>query len=303
MTRYAGLPRRGLVTGGLAAALSTVGLLPRSTGTDTAGRTGAVRDDIPPARHASRPLPGTRPFVPLFPHRGLVTNEYAYRHPGAADARTSRDWTVTSGSLLSRWGCGWSGVPDGDTPDPASRLHTGSAVLRAVSGRRDFGDVTLLSRFFLRPPGETPRTPATAWDGGHLWLRYRSAQELYALSFCRRDGTVALKRKAPPAGAAAGTEGLYTTLAQARAPLRHDTWHQVVAQAVTTAAGSVLLRLQVDGRTVVRAEDTAPGALSGPGGVGVRGDNTELYFHGFAAVPSPVGQVLPPAPVVDRSEQ
>ncbi|MFD6529364.1 hypothetical protein [Streptomyces sp. NPDC060184] len=235
-------------------------------------------------------VPDAPAFLAVFHGSGLITNEYAHRHPGAADARTHPDWTVTSGSLFADRGDAWSGVPDGLSPDPLSRLHTGSSVLRAVTVRRDFADTVVRTRVLLRPPGTTARTPATDWDGGHLWLRYRSPQELYALSFRRRDGLVVIKRKCLPPDAPDapdGTEGTYTTLAQAHCAIPYDTWHSVEGRVRTTAEATVRLRLLVDGRTVAEAVDTAPGALTGPGGVGVRGDNTELRFTAFTAVPCP----------------
>ncbi|WP_405457026.1 hypothetical protein OG786_08745 [Streptomyces sp. NBC_00101] len=249
---------------------------------DRAGDGGPAR----PARtvDTASTCDGVPGFTAVFPGSGLITNEYAHRHPDAADARVDPDWSVTSGSLFADRGAAWSGVPDSLSPDPLSRLRTGSSVLRVVTRRRDFADTAVRTRVRLRPPGTTARTPATDWDGGHLWLRYRSPQELYALSFRRRDGLVVIKRKRLPSGAADGAEGEYTTLAQAPFALPYDTWHQVEAQACTTAEASVLLRLRVDGRTVAEAVDTGPGVLSGPGGVGVRGDNSELRFTAFTAV-------------------
>ncbi|MGW2842382.1 hypothetical protein ACWCWD_31895 [Streptomyces sp. NPDC001493] len=304
-----GYSRRAVVGLGLAATAGVLPLTdgppaggPSETGAGAGGPRGAdargaeagaaLRDPAPaPARADGTPLtcgvPDTTTFLATFPRSGLITNEYAHRHPGAADARTHPDWTVTSGSLFADRGTAWSGVPDGLSPDPLSRLHTGSSVLRAVTVRRDFADTAVHTRVLLRPPGTTARTPATDWDGGHLWLRYRSPQELYALSFRRRDGLVVIKRKCLPPGADDGAEGTYTTLAQAPCAIPYDTWHPVEAQVRTTAEATVRLRLLVDGRTVAEAVDTEPGVLTGPGGVGVRGDNTELRFTDFTALPCP----------------
>ncbi|MGW0931449.1 hypothetical protein [Streptomyces sp. NPDC002644] len=279
-----GRPSRRVVLGAALAAAAGTGLLAHPTRLE---REAAVTrpDGKAALPEASAPTPSGAsagpPFHASFPQSGLVTNEYAFRHPAAPDARVDPHWTVTSGSLFGRRGSGWSGVPDGLSPDPASRLRTGSAVLRAVTRRTDFGDVTVGARFHLLPPGSTARTPATAWDGGHLMLRYRSPQELYAVSFSRRDGAVAIKRKAPRPGSA---EGVYTTLAQATSPFGYASHRHVAAQAATTASRSVVLRLWVAGRLILQAEDTAPGRLAGPGAVGVRGDNTELLFQDFSAV-------------------
>ncbi|MET8573351.1 hypothetical protein [Streptomyces sp. NPDC005012] len=274
--------RRGVLGAALAVAAGA-GLLARpEREAPVPGPDGKAALPEPPAPTPSGASAGP-PFQPSFPRSGLVTNEYAFRHPDAPDARVDPHWTVTSGSLFGQGGSGWSGVPDGLSPDPASRLRTGSAVLRVVTRRTNFGDVTVGGRFHLHPPGSTARTPATAWDGGHLLLRYRSPQELYAFSFSRRDGAVAIKRKAPRTGSG---EGVYTTLTQATSLFGYETYRHVAAQAVTTASRSVVLRLWVAGRLILQAEDTTPGRLAGPGAVGVRGDNTELLFQNFSAVQS-----------------
>jgi hypothetical protein len=74
---------------------------------------------------------------------GLVTNEWAFRHPDDRDAVVSPDWYMTSGSLFTSGKAGWSGVPDRRAPDAASADGTGSAVFRLVTHRRDFGNVAV----------------------------------------------------------------------------------------------------------------------------------------------------------------
>lgn len=222
-------------------------------------------------------------FRPSFPLEGLVTNEYAHGHPDSVDARRSDDWVVTSGSLFAHWAFGWTGVPDGDSPGPGSVPHTGSSVFRLVTRRRDFGDTTVRCWVFLRPPGATGRTPAQDWDGGHLWLRYHNAQELYALSFRRRDGAVVLKRKYPAPDRSPDEEGLYTTLAAREYAVEYGRWHQVSATVSGCDAGHVRITLALNGRTVLDAQDRSPGRLATPGGIGLRGDNTEMAFFGFTA--------------------
>jgi hypothetical protein len=222
------------------------------------------------------------PFSATFPGSGLVTNEYAYRDPHAAGARTSAQWVVTSGSLFADGGCGWTGVPDGGETGPDSASATDSAVFRLVTRRRDFGDVTVRTRVRLLPPVTTTRTPAQDWDGAHVWLRYHSPEELYALSFRRRDGAVVIKRKVPANDAAAVDGGDYATLAQADSAFAYGSWHQVEASAANTGGG-VRLRLAIDGTTVLDTLDRTPGRLTSPGGVGLRGDNSELWFRDFTA--------------------
>ncbi|MDH6515078.1 hypothetical protein M2164_001558 [Streptomyces sp. SAI-208] len=240
-----------------------------------------------PRKPAVDAEPGFAPFEPRFAKGGLVTNEFAYLHPRNRQARASRDWIATSGSLFAKDGAGWTGVPDvGDTGADSAR-HTDSAVFRLVSRRRDFGPVTVSVRSRLEPPVTTPKTPARDWDGGHIWLRYHSPDELYAISFRRRDGAVVIKRKIPGWGPEDEDTGGYATLAEGRHAISYDTWHRVSASAVNLDSGSVRLRLDIDGKTVLTAEDRTPGPLRRPGGVGLRADNTELLFAGFHAMQAP----------------
>ncbi|WNM35030.1 hypothetical protein RKE30_33995 [Streptomyces sp. Li-HN-5-11] len=227
----------------------------------------------------------TAPFTPVFTGTGLVTNEYAFQHPHTAGARLSADWVVTSGSLFALHGDGWTGTPDTGPTGPDSARTTDSAVFRLVSRRRDFGAVSVTTRVRLEPPVTTARTPAQDWDGGHLWLRYHSPQELYALSFRRRDGSVLIKRKVPAHDAKAVDGGDYATLAEARHAFPYRSWHKVTASAVNHFGG-VRLTLAIDDRPVLAVTDRTPGPLTRPGGVGIRADNTELLFRDFHAGPA-----------------
>ena len=228
---------------------------------------------------------GTAPFTPVFTGAGLVTNEYAFRHPNAADARRSADWVVTSGSLFAVDGEGWTGASDTGFTGADSARTTDSAVFRLVSRRRDFGAVSVTTWVRLKPPVTTARTPAQDWDGGHLWLRYHGPEELYALSFRRRDGSVVIKRKVPAHDAQAVDGGDYATLAEARHAFPYGGWHKVTASAVNYPGG-VRLALEIDDRPVLATTDRTPGPLTRPGGVGIRADNTELFFRDFHAGPT-----------------
>ncbi|GAA2739699.1 hypothetical protein [Kitasatospora cinereorecta] len=254
------LGRRALLLGGSVAALAAA----------------AAAWELWPAPDA-----GPAPFRPALGPDGLVTNEYAFRNQQAADARVSQDWVATSGSLFARDGAGWTGAPDGDSPGPASDRHTGSSVFRLVTRRRDFGDCQVLARVRLQAPGTTGRTPSQDWDGAHLWLRYRSPQQLYALSFRRRDGHVEIKRKTPGPDADTSDQGDYRTLAEGKHSFPYGEWHEVGASARTMADGRVHLTLTVDGATVLETVDDDPERLTAPGGVGLRGDNTDLEFRDF----------------------
>ncbi|MFF4249919.1 hypothetical protein ACFY1L_01760 [Streptomyces sp. NPDC001663] len=224
-------------------------------------------------------------FEPTFGKEGLVTNAFAFLYPDNPRAKLSRDWIATSGSLFAKDGAGWTGVPDAEDTGPDSARHTESAIFRLVTRRRDFGAVTVSVWVRLDPPITTPRTPAREWDGGHIWLRYHSPQELYGVSFRRRDGAVVIKRKIPGSGTENEDNGSYATLAESTHAISYGAWHQVEASAVNLPSGSVLLRLEIDGKTVLTGEDHTPGRLTRPGGVGLRADNTELLFRDFRALP------------------
>lgn len=226
-------------------------------------------------------LPASPPFAARFGRSGLVTNEYAYRSPHAPDAVNDPDWSVTSGSLFAKDGDGWTGRPDGGETGADSARFTDSAVFRMVTRRRDFGDVEVRCAVRVGRPVTTARTPLQDYDGGHVWLRYHSPEELYALSFRRRDGQVVIKRKVPAHDAAAANGGDYATLAEAAHGFAYDTWHHIRASVENRSSGAVRLRLEIDGRTVLTADDHTPGPLRPPGGVGLRADNCELTFRDF----------------------
>lgn len=217
-------------------------------------------------------------FAPGFPRDGLVTNEYAHFNPTDPGSRQSPDWEMTSGSLFARDGVGWSGVSDSAAPDALSRLATDSAVFRLVS-RRGFEDISVRLEMRVLRFVVTPRTPARAWDGVHLWLRYRDPNELYYVSIARRDGTTVIGKKLP-----VGTRGgRYVVLAAIeRKPVRTGAWQRVEATVQTNRDGSVSLRVTINGTLVARSVDqggTGTPVVSAPGRVGLRADNAEFEFR------------------------
>src|SRR4051794_25979672 len=125
-----------------------------------------------------------------LPDNGLVAADNGTAHTGG-------DWLVTSGTLRMSNGMLWSGVPDGEVPDPDSG-RTGSAVLRAVTTRRDYMDATVHLEMRLAGLTSTERTPQHDWDGVHMFLRYGSPDELYVADLARRDGQLTIKRKQTP---------------------------------------------------------------------------------------------------------
>jgi len=210
---------------------------------------------------------------------GLITNEYAFWNPTASALRTSPTWEMTSGSLFTSSGRAWSGKPDDIDPNAASTNGTDSAIFRMVSRRRDFSNVSV--SFTLRRDKliSTSSTPPVAWDGEHIFLRYASEVSLYYVSFDRRDGTVAIKKKVPGGTSNGGT---YYTLSSGRNTFSAGVFHAVRATITDNSDGSVALRLWVDGVRILSATDTG---IGGPviraGGVGIRGDNAEFTFDDF----------------------
>jgi hypothetical protein len=227
---------------------------------------------------AHRRQEADRLFTAGFPAAGLVTNEYAYHNPLAADAIRSIDWQMTSGSLFARSGAGWTGVPDGKAPDAHSRQATDSAVFRLRTRMSDFLDISVSFRLRLDRFVTTSRTPAQAFDGVHVWLRYQSPNKLYFVSVVRRDGTVVIGKKLP-----AGAGGRYRDLILAR-PHRFPprAWHDVQTT-ISTEHGDVVIRLLIDGKLLARATDdgAAGPTITEPGRAGIRGDNAEFEFRDF----------------------
>ena len=226
------------------------------------------------------------PFAPSFAGAdGLVTNEYAHRHPDAPGVRVSRDWDVTSGSLYRRGGVAWSGVPDAAAPDAASAAGTGSSVFRMSSRRHDFEDVTVSLRLRNLGLSNRGRQPATATDGLHLFLRWKNETELYVVSLNRRDGRMVIKKKLTGGDVNGGT---YVTLGQAPYPVPVGVWQSFDVAIATTASGSVGIDVRRDDRMVLAVTDAGTGGapIGGAGAVGLRGDNCEFEVDQFRVTPA-----------------
>jgi hypothetical protein len=204
---------------------------------------------------------------------GLITAE---NHPAAEGS----PWIVTSGSLFRNDGEGWTGRPD----DGSTQRGTGSAVFRMISGQRDFADVDVTMRLRVDELTVTDRTPAQPFDGAHVWLRYESDRQLYAVSVDRRDATMIVKKKC-----AGGIDngGTYFDLSPSviDAPIPFGQWQEIVVSVRDLPDGAVAISASRDGRKV-EAIDRGVGCppLRG-GGVGLRGDNAELRIDDIRVVP------------------
>ncbi len=215
----------------------------------------------------------------------LVTNERAYYDPHAPGVRKSPVWMVTSGSLFSAGGAGWTGVPDDINPNALSTNGNDSAVFRVVTRRADFADVRV--NFQLRVAGlvSTARTPATSYDGVHVFLRYQNQRELYVVSVYRPDGVLAIKEKIPGGPANGGT---YYTLAEARARVPLGRWVPVSVSIVTAGNRAVRIGLSISGRKVLSSTSSRGRVdpILAAGRVGLRGDNCQFFFRDFTVTPA-----------------
>ena len=218
---------------------------------------------------------------------GLITNEYSYWNPASGHATPSPIWQMTSGSLLSQRGTGWTGVPDGC---PSSSMYsipcTASDVFRLNTSRHDFGDVTVSMDLLNNHLTSSSRTPPVAWDGVHIWLRRQSEYNLYYASLNRRDGHIVLKKKC-----AGGTEngGTYYVLDRGERSgyaIPFGVIQHIAARIQDNPDGSVTLTMYRDGTRLLTATDTGVGCapIAAPGSVGVRGDNDDFNFDNFTVI-------------------
>ena len=198
---------------------------------------------------------------------GLIAAE---KHP----ATDGSPWEVTSGSLFRTDDTGWSGRPDAGGPPPA----TGSAVFRMVSLERGLSDVDVSVKFRVDDLVTTARTPAEDYDGLHVWVRYESDKQLYAVSVNRRDGQMIIKKKCEGGDDNGGT---YYDLAPwvRDVPIPFGQWQQAFVSVRDQPDGSVNIEATRDGVRMT-ATDTGIGCapLRGNGGVGIRGDNAEFHL-------------------------
>ncbi len=256
----------------------------RVTTTVTATPTPTTPSETTPTSSAQQTLPGLL-LAPTFARsNGLVTNEFAFYGQGGTSALRSPDWRVTSGSLFSRDGTGWSGVPDDREPNATSSNGTNSAVFRVITQRLTAADADVRMKLRVNDMTSTGSTPPVAWDGVHLFLRYQNEHNLYSASVARRDGSVVLKKKCQGGASNGGT--YYTLASRSGFAVPRGSWVSVGASVKNNANGSVRLSLQHGGRTILSAVDAGVGCstIRSTGSLGVRGDNTDFQFGDLVAM-------------------
>ena len=214
-------------------------------------------------------------FVETFNYpNGLITNEFAHFAPTGAGAVVSSTWDMTSGSLFSDGGAGWTGVPDDVSPNGGSTNGTDSSVFQLTTKRNNFGDVSVFMSLNQSSFVTTPSSPSSAWDGVSVALRFTSASSYYYISVTRRDNTIVIKKVNASGETTLASAPLVTVLGQAL---------QVQADAHNQTSTSVALRLVVNGAPLLSFVDAGTGgaALTAPGAVGVLADNANFHFGSF----------------------
>jgi hypothetical protein len=246
--------------------------------------------------HRRQPLLTDSFSHPRGPNR-LITNEFALYNPRDPGAVVSHRWQMTSGSLFSRNGVGWSGVPDLTAPNAHSTNGTNSSVFRLRTRRSNFGnvrvevDIRVLRWSYVRPR----ELPAVV-----LWVRYISQKRLYWPSVLRADGKVDIEKKVP-GGSHPVNGGTYYILppytSESRWPVTLGRWYHLVVT-VRTRPGRVSIATYRDGQLMQRAIDrgrgqqirdvdsgepvanpTAP--IPAKGRLGVRADNAEFELRRY----------------------
>jgi hypothetical protein len=211
----------------------------------------------------------------------LIVNEWSYWNPHDSARVMSSAWQMTSGSLFSIDGIGWTGVPDDTPPDRYSQGHTDSQVFRMNTVRDDFGDV--VQELDARINGFTGSAnfPAVDWDGVVLWPRYVDEFHLYFAYLLRKDGRVAITKKCPGhlPGGSFYNGGSYFDLASERyfRSTVMGRWYRLASSAQDNSDGSVTVRTFQDGRLVAQATDHGLGCapIRGPSRLGIRSDNVD----------------------------
>jgi hypothetical protein len=216
---------------------------------------------------------------------GLITNEYAFFNLGDPAALLSPTWQLDSGSLFALGGTGWTGTPDDLAPNARSSNGNNSAIFRLVTKRSDLGNVSVSFHLYNRGLTQTDSTPAVAWDGVHVFLRYQSQTSLYYASINRRDNTAVIKKKVTGGPDNGGT--YYELSPYVAHAVPYSAWQDVTATVRTNPDGSVTIRLLAGGQLVVEATDTGIGGppITNPGRVGLRGDNCDFQFDDFHVAP------------------
>lgn len=228
-------------------------------------------------RHHGRRSGGKHLLIEGFPYpNGLVTNEYAFRH---TSPYTNNKWEMDSGTLYASNGVGYTGVPDDTSPNIGSTNGNNSQVFRLTSKAYTFGNVRIQCALKLAAWTSSAGHPEQDTDGVHVFARYQSQDDLYALSVVRRDNTCVIKKKVNADG------GTYYTLGTgvARTAPSIGVWTYVRCD-IRTIGTTCVLSIWINNSQILERTDngvSSGGAIHGPGAVGLRIDNLECYFASY----------------------
>jgi hypothetical protein len=207
----------------------------------------------------------------------LLSNEFAFRHPGSPDAVASPQWFVTSGSLFARSGAGTNGSLDDRAANPRSTTGTNSAVFRAYTKHRFLPNYQVTFEVRVEPPREVPGLQPAPWDGLHLMVDADSPEAAYYVSLYRRNGQSVIKKKTP-GGTVAG--GSYTPLSRyVPCHIRPGHWTEVRVDVRNAGSHAITIDLYEGGTLLTTATDQS--SLSGTppfteGRLGIRADKTNF---------------------------
>ena len=233
---------------------------------------------------ASRCAPASGQALFSFQGRnGLIVSEYSYWNPQGSTNNTP--WELSSGSLFRRDGHAWTGKPDDgcglSKAKPRPNWCNRSAIFRLITRQKSWRDVAVSFRLLNIDLTHTPKTPAVAWDGVHIFLRYQSEYNLYYASVNRRDSQIVIKKKCPGGKENGGT---YYQLAATNTPypIPFGHWQEMRVEVTNTLKG-VQISVYAGGRLRIQATDNGVGCpmINEPGRVGIRGDNDNFMFGDF----------------------
>ncbi len=231
-----------------------------------------------------------------FPYPdGLITNEYAFWNAGSPGIFTNPNWEMDSGSFFCSGNAGWTGIPNDTAPNVNSSNGNNSSIFRLNTKRGDFGDVAVSFDLLNQGLNSSNATPPVDWDGLHIWLHYQTEYQLYYASINRRDNTVVIKKKVPGGPSNGGTYYELTPYVPHAVP--YNTWQQVKATVKTNSNGTVTIELFSGSTLLISATDDGHiggPPITGPGKVGIRGDNANLKFKNFKV--ETLGASVAPSP-------
>jgi peptidoglycan/xylan/chitin deacetylase (PgdA/CDA1 family) len=218
---------------------------------------------------------------------GILTNEFSYWHPESGCAYTSSSLNVTSGTLFSTQGVGYSGIPTTESQSVCeSQVKTNSATFTMTTKQSNFTDVKI-SLDYKIISHTNGGAAFTSYDGLHLLVGYQNQNALYATSLFRWDNETVIKKKiasstiecsSPNSMDCYESLGLTTESAQLSSL---NQWHHADITFLTDGT-SVRIVEVIDGQQLLDVTDQGIISKSYPiGSVGIQANNTEFSFKNF----------------------